>query len=146
VAFIAELRGAFQAFVAGLEADCRGLVRHALDVATSAYAKPLLSLSGLCLDDGPPGGVGGDPHEALQNVPPAALPTQIVPDRCPLAAASSYKCRYAGCHIQQTVVLCIYMRLHALITRMIAGWFLEKQCRLSGRFCPAFLPSCKGSF
>ena len=88
VAFIAELRGAFQAFVSGLEADCRGLVRHALDVATSAYAKPLLSLSGLSLDDGPLGG-GDDPHEALQNVPPAAPPTQIVPDRCSLAAKSS---------------------------------------------------------
>lgn len=87
VAFNAELRGAFQAFVSGLEADCRSLVRHALDVATSAYAKPLLSLSGLSLDDSSPGG-GADPHEALQNVPPAAPPTQIVPDRCSLAGLS----------------------------------------------------------
>ena len=78
VAFNAELRGAFQAFVSRLEADCRGLVRHALDVATSAYAKPLL-LAGLTLDEAPSSG-HNDP-EALQNVPPAAPPTQIVPDR-----------------------------------------------------------------
>lgn len=38
VAFHAALRSAFQAFVAGLEDRCRGIVRHHLETATSEYA------------------------------------------------------------------------------------------------------------
>lgn len=74
MAFNAELRAAFQAFVGALEERCRGLVRHQLDVATSAYAaKPLSSISMLTLDEDEGG------RDNAQNVPPAA--TQILHDR-----------------------------------------------------------------
>lgn len=43
VAFHAALRSAFQAFVAGLEERCKGIVRHHLDTATSEYAMGLLA-------------------------------------------------------------------------------------------------------
>ena len=66
MAFNAELRAGFQAFVAGLEGECRRLVRHALDVATSRYARPP-DLAGLSLEDG---GRAVPEEEDLQNVPP----------------------------------------------------------------------------
>lgn len=84
VAFNAELRAGFQAFVAGLEGECRRLVRHALDVATSRYARPP-DLAGLSLEDG---GRAVPEEEDLQNVPPRTLAhapappaTQILPNR-----------------------------------------------------------------
>ncbi len=43
VAFHAALRSAFQAFVAGLEERCKGIVRHHLETATSEYAMGLLA-------------------------------------------------------------------------------------------------------
>ena len=43
VAFHAALRSAFQAFVAGLEARCRGILAHHLETATSEYALGLLA-------------------------------------------------------------------------------------------------------
>lgn len=70
VAFNAELRVAFQAFVGALEEHCRGIVRHQLDVATSAYAAKPASLSDLSL---------ADDEDCEENVPPA--PTQILHDR-----------------------------------------------------------------
>lgn len=72
VAFNAELRAAFQAFVNVLEEQCRGLVRHQLDVATSAYAAKPLSVSALTLED-------EDDAVDAQNIPPP--PTQILHDR-----------------------------------------------------------------
>ena len=66
----AELRAAFQAFVGALEEHCRGIVRHQLDVATSAYAAKPASLSALSL---------ADDDDCEENVPPA--PTQILHDR-----------------------------------------------------------------
>ena len=59
VAFNAELRAAFQAAVNAMEERCSSLVRHQLDVATSAYSGPL-SLAGLALDDA----------DDIQNAPP----------------------------------------------------------------------------
>ena len=85
VAFNAELRGAFQAIVTGLEKNCRGLVRHALNCATCSYTKPL-SLAPLSLDD------ANDPED-LQNVAPATVrqeyppATQIQPERRATTAA-----------------------------------------------------------
>ncbi|KAK9915687.1 hypothetical protein WJX75_002660 [Coccomyxa subellipsoidea] len=76
VAFNAELRAAFQAFVGALEEHCRGIVRHQLDVATSAYAAKPASLSALSL---------ADDEDCEENVPPA--PTQILHDRDMMAAS-----------------------------------------------------------
>ncbi|BDA44188.1 Dynamin-related protein 5A [Coccomyxa sp. Obi] len=78
VAFNAELRAAFQAFVNLLEEQCRGLVRHQLDVATSAYAAKPLSISALTLED-------DDDAVDAQNIPPP--PTQILHDRDMMAAS-----------------------------------------------------------
>ncbi|EIE25943.1 hypothetical protein COCSUDRAFT_35468 [Coccomyxa subellipsoidea C-169] len=66
VAFNAELRAAFQAFVGGLEEHCRGIVRHQLDVATSAYAAKAHSIAALSL---------ADDDDCEENMPPA--PTQV---------------------------------------------------------------------
>lgn len=70
VAFNAELRTAFQAFVCGLEERCRGLVRHQLELATSAYAQQPVSLNSLSL---------GDDLDDMENLPPA--PTQVLHER-----------------------------------------------------------------
>ncbi len=70
VAFNAELRAAFQAFVGGLEEHCRGIVRHQLDVATSAYAAKAHSVAALSL---------ADDDDCEENMPPA--PTQVLHDR-----------------------------------------------------------------
>lgn len=74
VAFNAELRAAFQGCVARMEEHCAVLVRHELELATSAFAGRL-SLAGLSLDGD---NCGAD--EDGQNVPPAP-PTQVLQDR-----------------------------------------------------------------
>ena len=43
MAFHAALRSAFQAFVLSLEEQCRSLVRHHLDTATSEFAVGLMA-------------------------------------------------------------------------------------------------------
>jgi hypothetical protein len=88
VVFNAELRRAFQAFLAQLQADCGRLVRHLLDAATSSYAPmALLSLAPQALDTD--GGSEDADEDDLQNVPPATVvhqphppPTQVLPTRC----------------------------------------------------------------
>ena len=71
VAFNAELRAAFQGCIARMEEHCAALVRHELEVATSAFARRI-SLASLSLED--------DDCENMQNVPPAP-PTQVLHDR-----------------------------------------------------------------
>lgn len=84
VAFNAELRAAFQGCITRMEEHSAALVRHELEVATSAFARRI-SLASLSLED--------DSCEDLQNVPPTQLlhdraghnippPTQILQDRC----------------------------------------------------------------
>ena len=87
VAFNAELRAAFQGCIARMEEHCAALVRHELEVATSAFARRI-SLASLSLED--------DGCEDAQNVPPVPPmqvlqdraghnippPTQILQDRC----------------------------------------------------------------
>ncbi|CAL5218690.1 g399 [Coccomyxa viridis] len=70
VAFNAELRAAFQGCVARMEEHCAALVRHELEVATSAFARRI-SLATLSLED--------DADED-ENVPPGQH-TQVLPDR-----------------------------------------------------------------
>ena len=71
VAFNAELRAAFQGCIARMEEHCGALVRHELEVATSAFARRI-SLASLSLED--------DDCEDAQNVPPVP-PTQVLHDR-----------------------------------------------------------------
>ncbi len=70
VAFNAELRAAFQGCVARMEEHCAALVRHELEVATSAFARRI-SLAALSLED--------DADED-ENVPPGQH-TQVLHDR-----------------------------------------------------------------
>ena len=72
VAFNAELRAAFQGCVARMEEHCAALVRHELEVATSAFARRI-SLATLSLED-------DADDEDLQNVPPGQH-TQVLHDR-----------------------------------------------------------------
>ena len=46
VAFHAALRSAYNAFISRLEGQCRGLVRHHLDAATSEFAATLTAAAG----------------------------------------------------------------------------------------------------
>ena len=71
VAFNAELRAAFQGCIARMEEHCTVLVRHELEVATSAFARRI-SIASLLLED--------DSCEDAQNVPPVP-PTQLLHDR-----------------------------------------------------------------
>ena len=71
VAFNAELRAAFQGCIARMEEHCAALVRHELEVATSAFARRI-SLASLSLED--------DGCEDAQNVPPVPS-TQVLHDR-----------------------------------------------------------------
>lgn len=109
VAFHAALRSAFQAFVAGLEDRCRGIVRHHLETATSEYAIQQLADSHKADDvpsvyeseagpdeNEPAGAVGRMPFaETQQTVPETPSPDVVTankPDhlrRAAMAAAAA---------------------------------------------------------
>ncbi|PRW39278.1 dynamin-related GTPase isoform A [Chlorella sorokiniana] len=112
VAFHAALRSAFQAFVAGLEERCKGIVRHHLETATSEYAMGLLAESAtpddlpsvydasegvapMGADENEPGPLGRAPFaETQQTVPETPSPDVLTvnkPDhlrRAAMAAAA----------------------------------------------------------